>query len=304
MILKYDLFDIVSVAIMNNEPIVIVEGKDDYQIYQTIADDVNPNIKVYQVNEFEDYEEGCTGVIKCIERLQSKFEERVDNIHKILGVIDRDVRPFRNEMPELRGLFATKHYSIETYFATQENLQKLISKITYSPIQEITDDLLTFVQVDFLNSIDILFLLSLEALKNACEIDYDKQVGYDDAVGKITDRSFLNSVFPFIDAKKEDLYRFGAAFGISIREIKLIAKGKWYLYWFLHQTYPKIRELKESCRNSLFPQCRSCRVGNYNNCLLKMKQEKYRLDMLYDDILMFVDKFECADIIDAFQRLN
>jgi hypothetical protein len=304
MVLKYDLFDIVSVAIMSNEAIVIVEGKDDYQVYQTIADDVNPNIKVYQVNEFEDYEEGCTGVIKCIERLQPKFAERAGNINKILGIIDRDVRPFRNDIPELLGLFVTKHYSIETYFATQENLRKLISKITYSPVQDISDDLLAFVQADFLNSIGILFLLSLEALKNACEIDYDKQVCYDDAVGKITDRSFQNSILPLIDAKKDDLYNFAAIFGISINEIKLIAKGKWYLYWFLQQTYPKIRVLKESCRNSLFSQCRSCRVGNYNNCLLKMKQEKYRLDMLYDDILMFVDKFECADIIGAFQRLN
>ena len=105
MKLKYDLFDMVSASIMNSEPIVIVEGKDDYQIYQTISNAVNPKIQVYQVNEFEDYHEGCTGVIKCMQVLQPKFAERAGNIHKVLGIIDRDARHFRGEIPELLGLF-------------------------------------------------------------------------------------------------------------------------------------------------------------------------------------------------------
>jgi hypothetical protein len=147
MKLKYDLFDMVSASIMNNEPLVIVEGKDDYAIYQTIANSINPNVQVYQVNEFENYEQGCTGVIKCMEILQPKFGERTDNINKILGIIDRDVRYFRGEMPDLIGLFITKHYSIETYFATHENLRKLISKLSFLPLQDIHDDVLVFVQI-------------------------------------------------------------------------------------------------------------------------------------------------------------
>ena len=114
MSLKHDLFDALARARMISEPMIIVEGKDDYQIYQSIADIVKPNLEVYQADEFENYEAGCKGVIKCLEVLQPKFEERPDNIRKVLGIIDRDARPYRNDLPtHLKGLFVTKYYSIE-----------------------------------------------------------------------------------------------------------------------------------------------------------------------------------------------
>ena len=167
MTLKYDLFDIFAAAIMNDERVVILEGKDDYAIYTEIAAKSNPNIIVYQVNEFENYQAGCTGVIACLEFLQAKLTENSNHANKILGVIDRDARFYRNEIPNLLGLFVTKYYSIETYFATTNNLRKLLSKITYSPINDINETITDFVQTDFQNSLEILYLLSLEALKNA-----------------------------------------------------------------------------------------------------------------------------------------
>jgi hypothetical protein len=304
MKLKNDLFDMVSASIMNNEPLVIVEGKDDYAIYQTIANSINPNIQVYQVNEFENYEQGCTGVIKCMDILQPKFGERTDNLNKILGIIDRDVRYFRGEMPDLIGLFITKHYSIETYFATHENLRKLISKLSFLPLQDIHDDVLAFVKSDFYDSIDILYLLSLEALKNAVVRNYDSKLGYDDSPNKIAAPHFLQAVMPELRGKKADLDDFAASHNVSIEDVKLIAKGKWYVHWFVNQTYPKIKELKEQCRNEVITQCRSCRVGNYDDCLFKTRQEHYNLEILKDDLLMLVDVVECADIIEALARLN
>ena len=304
MELKYDLFDMVSASIMNSEPLVIVEGKDDYQIYQTISNAINPKIQVYQVNEFENYQEGCTGVIKCMQVLQPKFAERTDNIHKIMGIIDRDARYFRGEIPDLIGLFITKHYSIDTYFATPENLRKLITKISFSAIQDISDTVLEFVQSDFYASIETLYLLSLEALTNACSRDYDAKVRYDDNPGKISAPDFINTVIPQLTTKRADLDAFALSMGLSMIDIKLIAKGKWYLHWFAHQTYPKIKELKEKCGNSLIPQCRSCRVGNFNDCLFKTKQLNYNVEILKDDLLTFIDMDECDDIIDALKNLN
>lgn len=305
MVLKHDLFNIVNVAIMLNEPIVIVEGKDDYQIYQHIAEEINPKIQVYQVNEFENYEEGCTGVIKCIEVLQPKFDERVGNVKKVLGIIDRDVRHFRGELPtHLKGLFITKHYSIETYFATRENLRKLISKISYSPLQDITNEILAFVESNFQNSLESLYLLSLEALKNACIQDYEAKVEYDFSPAKISASHFLENVTPQLDAKTADLVVFAQSKNVSIQDIKLIAKGKWYLYWFVNQCYTKIKELKENCQNASITQCRSCKVGNQHNCLFKLKQETYRIEILQDDMLSFIDKEECADIIEVIKSLS
>ena len=304
MKLKNDLFDMVSASIMNNEPLVIVEGKDDYAIYQTIANSINTHIQVYQVNEFENYEQGCTGVIKCMEILQPKFEERTDNVNKILGIIDRDARYFRGDIPNLIGLFITKHYSIETYFATQENLRKLINKLSFLPLQDINNDVLTFVQTDFLSSIDTLYLLSLEALKNAVIPNYDSKLGYDDSPNKIAAPHFLQAIVPELTRKKADLDDFATSQNVSIQDIKLIAKGKWYVHWFVNKTYPKIKELKEQCRNAAITQCRSCRVGNYADCLFKTRQENYSIEMLKDDLLMFIDVVECQDIIEALTQLH
>ena len=304
MNLKYDLFDMVSASIMNSEPIVIVEGKDDYSIYQTIANSINSQIQVYQVNEFENYEQGCTGVIKCMEVLQPKFGERPDNIHKILGIIDRDTRYFRGEIPDLIGLFITKHYSIETYFATPENLRKLISKISFQTQQDINNDVLQFVQSNFESSIDTLYLLSLEALKNAVIVGYDSSLGYDDSPNKISAPHFLREVMPILTAKKHDLDAFAVLVDVTANDIKMIAKGKWYLHWFVKETYPRIKALKEQCRNGIIMQCRSCKVGNFDDCLFKTRQENYNLEILKDDLLMFVDVIECEDIIAVLSRLN
>jgi hypothetical protein len=66
----------------------------------------------------------------------------------------------------------------------------------------------------------------------------------------------------------------------------------------------QVKELKDACRNELITQCRSCKVGNYNDCLFKTKQEQYRIDLLKDDVLTFVDLAECSDIVDVLGRLN
>lgn len=305
--MRYDLFDAVARSIMNHEPMVVVEGKDDYQIYQTIADSVNPAIQVYQVNEFENYAEGCEGVIDCIAILQPKFEEREDVIHKVLGIIDRDVRPYRDEVPDgLRGLFITKYYSIETYFATEKNLGRLIEKITHIKSQDIDDSVIVFVKEDFTASLDILYLMSLEALKNAYEEDYNNLLGYGEGYSgqRITSKKFQESILPELNSKKEDLAAFANSFELTSSDIKLIAKGKWYLYWYLHHTYPKIKKLKEKCRNGDITQCRSCKAGNHNHCLFKTKQTKYNIEILYFDMLDFIDEMECSDIIEVLQTLN
>jgi len=167
-------------AVMLNEPMVIVEGKDDYQIYQNIARKINPAIEVFQVNEFENYTEGCRGVIDCMEVLQAKFDEKAENIQFALGILDRDVRPYRGELPDhLQGLFITKYYSFETYFASKENLRKLIAKITYTTAQDIDDQTLDFVLSETENPFSTLYLISLEALKNSCVPEYSNLLGYD-----------------------------------------------------------------------------------------------------------------------------
>ena len=93
--MKYDLYELLGIAIQTNTPFVLVEGKDDPQVYYRIAKKANKEIDIYPINTIEEYASGCDNVIKALHKLQAKFEERDENIHRILGIIDRDVRPYR-----------------------------------------------------------------------------------------------------------------------------------------------------------------------------------------------------------------
>lgn len=302
---KNDLFETLNTAIQLHKSIVIVEGKDDYQIYQNIANHIKAtHIEVCQADEFEDFDAGCRGVIACIEKLQPKFEERTENINKILGVIDRDVRQFRGELPiHLKGLFITKHYSIETYFATQSNLQKLINKVTFTTSRDVGNGVLELVENEFNNFLPDLYLLSLEALKNACVVNYDKKVCYDDAEGKIADRTSRTHLLGLLQPKESELHSFATEKDISQNDIKLIVKGKWYLFSYAFYTYPILKELQDKCNNAEIIQCRSCNVGNYDKCLYKIKAI-YTPQQLCDELLGFIDENECTDIITAFKKLG
>jgi len=301
--LKYDLFDIMAAAIMIEEPILIVEGKDDFQIYDSLTKRINKKVQVYQSNEFEDHYEGCNGVITCIQKLQPKYAERADNANKIIGIIDKDVRDFRRDLPTLQGLFITRHYSIETYFATLNNLKQLISNITYNINEEINDEILRLLENSFTESLDNLYMISLEALRNACNEGYDTEVGYDFSAARISALHFLDDVLPKLENKKTDLQNFAGELNINLTNIKLIAKGKWYLYWYLNTIYPAIKDLKEKCRGNIITQCRSCRVGNFQDCLYKTKND-YRIDHLIEMMMTFIDDYECNDIFEIINNLN
>ncbi|MEY4934998.1 MAG: hypothetical protein RIS64_1357 [Bacteroidota bacterium] len=70
---KHRLQDIVVRAVMLEEPVILVEGKDDRQIYQKMAQLIPKKLKVYSIDAVEDYHAGCESVIKAIHQLQDKF---------------------------------------------------------------------------------------------------------------------------------------------------------------------------------------------------------------------------------------
>jgi hypothetical protein len=49
MSLKYDIYETLTAAIMNGKPFLVVEGKDDYQIYTAFTETYNPNIDVFHI---------------------------------------------------------------------------------------------------------------------------------------------------------------------------------------------------------------------------------------------------------------
>ena len=304
--MKYDLFDLLNVAIITDTPFVLVEGKDDSQIYYRIAKEINKKIEIYPVNTIDDFSSGCDSVVKAILKLQPKFEERPENINRLLGIIDRDVRPYR-ELGEseidytlLKGLFILRYYSIETYFATKRNAGKIIEKLTYLPAEMIDNELLQFIEADFISFNSILYFISLEALKNACSRDYVTILGYED--DSIRDANRITYLYSQIELKKSDLELFAIQKGLSIDDLKKICKGKWYLYHYVNKLNEKIKTLQTHCKNNHIKQCKSCEVQHYEDCFYKYKAG-YQPIGLYNDIFEYVDTEECDDIIQKFNQL-
>lgn len=318
--LKYDLQEKLIDASFGGgqQPFLIVEGKDDFQIYENILEEIgkSDDILVYQVNQFENYTAGCDSVIKCINTIQSTINSHPELEKYVLGIIDRDVRlyrPLKNndiDYTQLKCLFILDYYSIETYFATRSNLKRLIAKYTYTTTKYITDDVLDFVEENVKNSLENLYYISLETLKNACEENYEAVIGYKFFKGKVygvekviktnSQQYLLNLIFP----KRETLDSFAQQKQLTSDDIKLIAKGKWYLRNYAYRANNNINQLSQKCQAKLITMCNSCKVGNFQDCLYKVKNAKRRAEDIHNDLLSFIDKESLASIIQRIQLLG
>ncbi|MFK7906604.1 MAG: hypothetical protein AB8B69_15845, partial [Chitinophagales bacterium] len=211
----------------------------------------------------------------------------------------------------LKGLLVLKHYSIETYFATKTNLKRLIAKMTHLLERDISEEAIRFVEQNIEDSLEGLYYISLEALRNACDTDYIGKIGYKkDVFGKkvpktkVVEKSSKQYLLSQILPKKDSLDNFALlpTIAVSSKDIKKICKGKWFLYNYIYRANHHIQQLSEKCRKGEIPRCRSCSVGNFEDCLYTLKAN-YENQALYDDILEFVDWEECSDIIERFKQL-
>lgn len=318
MELKHKLSNILTKAIMRQQPIVIVEGNDDRQLYGRIAKEIKKDLKIYAVAEFEDFAAGCDNVIKCLDTLQIKFTTNPANRSYILGIIDRDSRPYRALKADeidyrgLLGLLVLKYYSIETYFANRNSLKQLLTKATYAIESDINTEILDFVEKNLDSSFEKLYYLSLEALQNACDSTYSTVIGYSTNYtnGKdltefhIVEHTSSSYLLGLIMPKKANLDAFAQEKSINqnVLDLKRIAKGKWYLYNYIYHISTQIQNIQEEHKNS-GGQFHS---NNFYNdiFLLKIKGDIQTIrHQLYIQILECIDNAECDDIISAFQTL-
>jgi hypothetical protein len=202
----------------------------------------------------------------------------------------------------------TRYYSVETYFATRSNLRKLISKVSYTLPNDIPDFVMELAENNIGGNATSLYYISLEALKNACIKGYDSVVCYKDGEFKVTDANSTANLMCQINQKIPELGIFAISMGISIEDLKFIAKGKWYLFSYVYQLIPVIRDLKNKCNAGNIPQCRSCLVGNLDDCLYKLKKNSTDVNSLArdlnNDIMEFIDEESLRDVIGLFKGLN
>lgn len=279
MVLEAD--EILNEAIISGTPILIVEGIDDIQVYEDISDHAGKQVEVYAVENIGNLSEGCRGVIDCIRTVRENAEE-LDIEPYILGIIDRDARFYRNEIPSDDAILLLNWYSMESHFITMEATKLVIKTLTRASSNLLDDKLISTIHEEIKGNLINLFFISLEALKNSCEETYDAVLGYSDSLQEIRGRK-LDKVIN--DNKKNDLIAFANLMKIECdwENLLRICKGKWLFSDYCQELKKKAHELKTLCETSLIAQCQFCINESYDKCLYKI-QGNYQHTQIQDII--------------------
>ncbi|WDG94107.1 DUF4435 domain-containing protein [Pseudomonas chlororaphis] len=254
---------------MTGVPSLIVEGIDDIEIYINLTRRVPFDVEVYAVEHIEGYGQGCGEVIKAIAALENIPQTQYKLPSHILGVIDKDVRDYRGELPTSPAILVLKYYSIESHFISKAiiaNTLRLCTKTSQDMItEELCDLIMSEIEVKLLD----LYYHSLEALKNATQAGYAADFAYSFTPGRIKDVQAK----ALIEAKRSELDQFADSLNItrSIDSVKCIARGKWLIDVFSDELVYCIERLQNLCRAHTINSCLSCITNAYDKCLYRMK---------------------------------
>ena len=107
--MKNDLEETVIAAMMCNQPVILVEGQDDIKFYDNIATLEGLSVGVQAIENIADYSEGCEQVCNAMDEVETLIQN--DNRLKkyVMGIIDRDVRQFLNNLPSKNNLLVLKY---------------------------------------------------------------------------------------------------------------------------------------------------------------------------------------------------
>jgi hypothetical protein len=298
---------------LSERPLIIVEGKDDISFYDKISKLSQKKTKITAVENIQGYTEGCTGIEKLIVDVQEILEEEEINEKFFLAIIDADVRRYRNEDINLKGLLTLKYYSYESHFITPFVASKLIEQFSNINGELINDKLHNFLMNNFESeALTDFFYPSLEALKNSLENDYIGLIGYGKIPNSDPEKTVTCDLIVKNEAlknnileKNEDLDVFASSLNISQTYIDLlkICKGKWILEYFTDKVIEKFNNAKSACANKSISQCQYCENLDYDKCLYKpnVNLNKKSVASL---ILNYLDKEELKYIIERFMTLN
>lgn len=286
-------------AIMTSTPMIIVEGSDDVGFYESVLNHVSKEGNVYAIENILNYAEGCSEVIRAIQDLQSRINEK--NKQFLLGIIDGDVHYYRNTTPKLKCIFILKYYSFESHFISQANLKiligNLISNSKFSTSKEVMDYCNKEIDIKFRE----LYYYSLEALKKSLKPNYASVVSYSTPAGTL----YCNHFFQAIKQRKYNLNYFARSKKIvfDMNNLKKIAKGKWLLHYFAASSLSRLNNLSLACNNGEITQCQFCSQGKPNKCLRRLNSN-YNVDNIKSKLLSMFDEREFRYIFKRFNKLG
>lgn len=263
---NYSADELLNLAIMSKTPYIIVEGVNDICIYESIAESEDIECEVYCIDQIENGFGGCGGVISILEYLDGlPLPSSKKLADYILGIIDRDARTFRGEVPEIESILVLKYYSIESHFVSKASIEWAVRNFTRISVKDNID--CECIYSEIMQSMNDLYYFSLEALKGALKSDYGAKVGYSD--GMMLHKS--QSVQEHLNKRTIELDEFANDLGVKKNKESLfsIVKGKWLLELFSICLLSAILILKDKCKAELIKKCRVCSTGVINSCLFQ-----------------------------------
>lgn len=282
---KYEADEILNLAIMSKTPYFIVEGVDDICIYEAIARSAQINCEIYAVQMIDGQVGGNNGVIqamKSLDELNMPNGKKVE--HYVLGIIDRDARFYRNEMPTLPSIFSLNYYSIESHYISKFAIKPSIDRLTRISSSDAVDVDLIFSKIEQ-NIFDV-FYFSLDALKGAVVPSYQSIINYSSSIGRRKDPNTVSA----LKAINHELDLFALSLNIStnIESMREFVKGKWMLTVFAEELFKEIEQLTKSCKSSTIKQCRMCELDDAAPCLYQLR-EGLNKNSLYSIIKDFIE---------------
>ena len=268
--MRLSLHDGIKKSVMTKKPLLVVEGKDDLSIYKELASEVNSKIDVKPIAYFKSCSPGCAEIERKVRELNGIYPTNHSVYDSFLGIVDRDAKEFRNDISELDGIFYLETYSFENSFVTETTLQNAVKQLTSITTDELNEELNESLLGSINNSLLEFYYITLEALKNAVDIDYDGLVGFSGGYEEALYNPNIKN--PLID-RRPSLDQFAENNGIEcgcILSFGRFCKGKWHLQYFLNEIKKHAVDLHRHCGGAL-SQCTYCEINENDSCLYKVK---------------------------------
>ncbi|GJI92761.1 DUF4435 domain-containing protein [Duganella hordei] len=286
---KYEPDEILNLAIMSKIPYFIVEGVDDINVYEEIAKSVQVECEIYSVEMLDGLAGGNDGVVQAMQILDAlpmTAGQTVQNY--VMGILDRDARFYRNEMPNLASIFCLKLYSLESHFVSKSTIKPTIDLLTRNSVDDEIDIDEIFAAVEY--GMSDIYYFSLDALRKSVDPTYQSIVSYSSGVGRRKDANTMNVIFN----RKDDLDIFAAQLNLNskVYSMREFVKGKWLLTAFSEELYKEIEKLTIKCKSSTIKQCRMCELDVDSPCLFQV-HDGYNKNILYPILQRF---FEIPDL--------
>lgn len=298
--MKYQISEMLGQSIMTKAPSIIVEGIDDVKVYDSIVKSIGTNHYIIPVECIDGFSEGNEQVIRAMNAIKEFPASKYDYKNYILGIIDKDVRDYRNEIPENDLVFPLNVYSIESHFVNEENILSSVREITRITSDLDLRSLEEIIITEILSKFEMLYLFSLDALKGSLDSTYSSSFSYSFNEGRTIEQADIDKILLI----KESLLSFATSKGITydLETLKKISKGKWILFLYCYYLEKVVRKLPQYCREHKINTCRIC-LTDVEKCLYKIK-EGFSHKTIKSLILNRVDINELSYIKDKFSSMQ